>query len=257
MHSPNRTAVLSAYLVFFGFSLVTSSIAQVAEIPPCVMSCLSTASQASGCSGVIDWTCACKNPSFQPASNQCFVQTCTSNNALIGESLVDTECSNEASTSIPPPFSPPSTASTTSGISNSPTTSLSVTDSLTSPPEHPTTSPPGPVRTSNTLAPPIPPSSIPGPPPIPSGTSPIPSSLSTPILSPTPSAISPGSTTVMNSTLASNSSTPSVTTVQTTVSSGVIQPPPTNTGNNALGWNAQGDKKLGVVLMVFGISALL
>ena len=46
-----------------------------------------------------DWKCACKDSSFQPSANTCFQQSCSNADMLIGESMVDTGCSNGGSIS--------------------------------------------------------------------------------------------------------------------------------------------------------------
>ncbi|KIJ51288.1 hypothetical protein M422DRAFT_26706 [Sphaerobolus stellatus SS14] len=94
------------------------------NLPSCVATCLTQRFQAAGCASQ-DFNCACQESGFQTAANNCFRTNCQPDDAQIGLSTVDTGCSNEASTSIAPPFS--------SGTST--VTSLSVTNTETSPPE--------------------------------------------------------------------------------------------------------------------------
>ncbi|KAF8500037.1 hypothetical protein JB92DRAFT_3099191, partial [Gautieria morchelliformis] len=224
MHSSTRRA-LFAYAVFLGFAFTTNA---QGNVPQCVTTCLSIASTQVGCAGPMDFACACPLSSFMSNVDRCFSSTCTTAQAQIGQSFIDTSCSNEASTSIPAPFSPPASSS-----------SLTVTNSETSPPQ----SSQGPLPTSNTLAPPTPPlstttvmSTATQPAPISTVVPPQSTGSSGGSGTPLPSSITIGTntTTATNATTAPNITlgTSQSSGATTTVPSGSIQSIPTSTSSS-------------------------
>ncbi|KAF8516853.1 hypothetical protein BU17DRAFT_92503 [Hysterangium stoloniferum] len=108
-------AIFALAILELVFSAIVT--AQNTGTPTCVTTCLRQAFLAlPSCS---DFDCACKISTFQSSANICFGQSCSANNAQIGEDLVNMQCGNVTSTSIPPGSS----------------TSLTVTNSETSPPQ--------------------------------------------------------------------------------------------------------------------------
>lgn len=211
------------------------------DMPQCVVSCMSSASNAAGCSGSADWGCMCAQPSFRSAADRCFVQTCADDQAQIGENMIDTQCSGQTSTSIPPPFSPPAT-------------SLSVTNSETSPQQ--SSGPPRP--TSISQAPPTP------PPTTTPGSTPAQTSTAPGTITQTPSTSVTGTGTATNTSIGTatgNATTEAsnATTSGSTVPSGTIQQPPSTSSasNSAFGLDLQSEKLFGAILGLFGAWIIL
>ncbi|KAE9402958.1 hypothetical protein BT96DRAFT_917892 [Gymnopus androsaceus JB14] len=87
-----RSAVLFAFAALFSFALVRVAEAQASTLPSCATNCVSTATQAAGCTNG-NTTCLCQPSTLSPIL-QCISEGCTVEEKTEANEALGAECND-------------------------------------------------------------------------------------------------------------------------------------------------------------------
>ncbi|KAI8978357.1 hypothetical protein BD414DRAFT_516970 [Trametes punicea] len=74
-------------------STASAAPTSTAGISPCIITCITQAGQANGCSGgIADLSCLCTNTAFQQAALSCLQSSCSAQDVQTAQQLEQAEC---------------------------------------------------------------------------------------------------------------------------------------------------------------------